>query len=152
MILCFASCLSFPFKLIYHFLPWPLLVILLFKKENWEVIRSHEILMVFGVFFLANIWVYWVSPNIFPRYLIMFMPIFLAPLFKVYFELNHSNNRLVSILHKILLGCLVLGLIATTLPMVLPYYSYIDQLYLKIIPIVLLMSGTVYYFMKCPSN
>jgi hypothetical protein len=69
---------SFPFEMIYHFLPWSLFVVFLFRKGVIERIRKNHFLWYISLVFVFNIIVYWTSPEVYPRYILMLMPLFFA--------------------------------------------------------------------------
>ncbi len=66
---------TFPIEYIFHFLPWTLPLLLLLWRKNRQLIKQNNFLSYIILVFLANIWVYWISPEIFARYLLMFVPI-----------------------------------------------------------------------------
>lgn len=67
---------TFPFEQSYHFLPWSLLMIMLFhpKFKTWMQ-GDHFIRYSFWML-LLNLPVYWMSVQVYPRYLLMFVPLF----------------------------------------------------------------------------
>ncbi len=65
----------FPVELFYHFLPWTFLVILFFRKGAIKVIRENNYYTYCGLVFLFNILIYWFSPNVYPRYFFMMVPL-----------------------------------------------------------------------------
>jgi len=85
---------TFPFEFIYHFLPWTLLVVLLFKKGVLKFIWQNELSKYFSLVFLANILVYWVSPAIYARYLFMFLPLFFGVIIYVWSEFYAQQQDL----------------------------------------------------------
>ncbi len=68
--------ISFPLEMLYHFLPWSLLLLLFLGKKVWEGITSHDFISYLALIFVANIWIYWTSPGVFPRYLFMLAPLY----------------------------------------------------------------------------
>lgn len=66
---------TFPFEMIYHFFPWFLFIVYLFDKKIIARISTDDRLVYFSLVFLANILVYWVSPDTFARYLLMLVPL-----------------------------------------------------------------------------
>lgn len=68
----------FPLELIKLLLPWSLLLVFLFFKRKALVkARVPSFLPFLLVFIVANIWVYWVSPDTRNRYLYPFFPVFI---------------------------------------------------------------------------
>jgi 4-amino-4-deoxy-L-arabinose transferase-like glycosyltransferase len=98
----------FPAELWYHFLPWTFLAIFLFKKESWQLIRKEPYLKYIGWVFVANILVYWLSPNVYPRYFFMLMPLAYTLLFYVFKHLSQKQGSvLVKIFEYTLLALMV---------------------------------------------
>ncbi|SDK60205.1 4-amino-4-deoxy-L-arabinose transferase [Catalinimonas alkaloidigena] len=79
---------TFPFEVFYHFAPWLLLLLPLFRRDFWRQLKAHPFVFYNALVFAANIIVYWTSPQVYMRYLFMFMP----PLFTVtaYFYYEHT--------------------------------------------------------------
>lgn len=107
---------TFPFEQIYHFIPWSLFLLLIFNKKLWSVIKSNSFILFNFCMLVANIPVYWLSVEVYPRYLLMFIPLF--NIIGIYslenlFPVNaHAHRRIRSFLWVILLvvGVLFLGL------------------------------------------
>ncbi len=83
--------LTFPFEMTYHFLPWSLMGILALHPKVWRWIRQDEFTVFQSVVFLANIVVYWLSPEVYPRYLLMLAPLFFGVGLRLYEE--HAGRR-----------------------------------------------------------
>lgn len=102
--------ITFPFETLYHFLPWSLISILFFTPGARKVLFKNDFLrFCFWVFF-ANIWIYWISPRIFPRYLFMFVPLYFGC--ALYLYQQKSKTRLSQYFHVsilVLAGATVLG-------------------------------------------
>jgi len=92
---------QFPFQFIYHFLPWTLLLPLLLWKKNRAAIWENELSRYFSLAFLFNIFIYWLSPEIYARYLFMFLPLLFGTLFFVLFK--NDNGKFVKFYFKPLL-------------------------------------------------
>lgn len=71
---------SFPFEMAYHFLPWTVLLVYLISRGSWGALKANDFAAFCLVAFLANIPVYWLSPNVYPRYLLMLFPLLFASL------------------------------------------------------------------------
>jgi len=116
---------TFPFEMIYHFLPWSLMIVFLFRKEVMKRIRRNHFLWYISLVFIFNIIVYWTSPEVYPRYILMLMPLFFAVV--GFFYLEAKNNRTyLSKLTEIVLGtALILATLSSLTPLflVLPAIS-----------------------------
>ncbi len=78
--------LDFPLQFLVDHLPWSLLLLLFYKKDNRRWIKSNPFLVFCLLFFLSNIWLYWISPGSRNRYLYVFAPFFLTPLAYLYLK------------------------------------------------------------------
>lgn len=85
----FTHIFSYPFEVIYHFLPWTLLVIFTIRKGFWSILKSNSFIYFNVVAFLLNILVYWVSPEVYPRYILMLVPL----LFTVFFYFRSQAEK-----------------------------------------------------------
>ena len=74
--------------MVYHFLPWSLLIIYLFNKQVFQWIKQKPFILFCLLIFCSNILVYWTSPEVYPRYLLM-----LAPLLFIVFTYLHEKHR-----------------------------------------------------------
>lgn len=104
--------LSFPFEMVYHFLPWSLLIIYFIGRGWLALVRRDEFIAFNLVVFLANIIVYWISPEVYPRYLLMLTPLLFSTFFYLHWihaEKRTRSFRIVEISFAVLLAVLVLG-------------------------------------------
>lgn len=86
--------LTYPFENIYHFLPWSLMVLVLFRRSVQSRIRQNPFLVYSLLVFLINIIPYWTSPEGYPRYILMLVPLIMTILFALYFEYKRENHSL----------------------------------------------------------
>lgn len=77
---------DFPLQFMIDHLPWSLLLLLLLKKENRQKLREQPFLQFCILYFVVNIWLYWISPGSRNRYLYGFAPFFLTPLAFLYVQ------------------------------------------------------------------
>ena len=68
------SILKFPADMIYHFAPWALMIICCFRKDFFRILWKEPFLKFSFIIVLANLIVYWTSPEVHARYLLMFVP------------------------------------------------------------------------------
>ncbi len=81
---------TFPLEMIYHFLPWSAFVFIFFNRRIVEIIRQNKFITYCAIIFLANIWIYWSSPEVYPRYLFMFIPLFFGTALYAYYS-NYTS-------------------------------------------------------------
>lgn len=96
---------TFPFEMIYHFLPWSLLILHFIRKGIGSQIFKNNFISFNLLIFLVNILVYWASPQVYPRYVLMHGPL----LFGVFIYLHQNNKgswqyRTVEILFFVFIG------------------------------------------------
>ncbi|MEM6264073.1 MAG: hypothetical protein AAGI38_16280 [Bacteroidota bacterium] len=72
--------LEYPGELMYHFLPWTAAGILLLIPDIRREVFKDEFVQFNALIFLVNIFVYWISPEVSPRYILMLAPLLLMPL------------------------------------------------------------------------
>jgi 4-amino-4-deoxy-L-arabinose transferase-like glycosyltransferase len=84
--------ITYPFEFIYHYLPWTLFVVLLFRKGAIQMIRKHSFFYYSSICFLLNILVYWISPQVYARYVLMLVPLFYYVLLFAYQEEEASSE------------------------------------------------------------
>ena len=72
----FVHLFTFPFEQVYHFLPWSLLILAVFNRRFMALINEHPFVKHNFWMLLLNIPVYWISVEVYPRYLLMFIPLF----------------------------------------------------------------------------
>ncbi len=82
---------AFPFEMSYHFLPWTLWLVYLLRPGGWKGLRTNDFTAFCLVAFLVNIPVYWLSPNVYPRYLLMLFPLLFAGL--LWLHRDHAARR-----------------------------------------------------------
>ncbi|MDP4274440.1 MAG: glycosyltransferase family 39 protein [Bacteroidota bacterium] len=94
---------TFPVEITYHFFPWSLMIVLLFSKNVWKRIKSDPFILYCSLIFLANILIYWISPDTYPRYLFMLIPLLFTVLFYLFDEHEKNNTLNYKILNVLLI-------------------------------------------------
>ena len=84
----------FPFEFIYHFFPWTLFILILFRKGSTGWLWKFDFTRYFILIFVANILIYWLSPAIYARYLFMFVPLLTGLVFHVYFNYRPEEEKI----------------------------------------------------------
>lgn len=87
----FLHLISYPFENLYHFFPWAILIVYAFSRRSREMIKGNDFLVFSSLAFMANIIVYWSSPEVYPRYILMLMPFFFTVVLAMHEE--HGNRR-----------------------------------------------------------
>jgi 4-amino-4-deoxy-L-arabinose transferase-like glycosyltransferase len=111
---------TFPFEEMYHFLPWTLLILPYFNRKFRTWLLENEFVRFNFWLMMANLPVYWLSVQVFPRYLLMFIPMFNLV---GYYMLQRSLAWTLTwwkIIHITFVVLVALGSIATMLMLVYP--------------------------------
>ncbi len=144
----FTHLVTYPFENIYHFLPWSIMVIYLFQKGILAKIKSVPFIAFCALIFMANILVYWFSIEVYPRYILMLIPlvfsIFLY-LHKIHYDANSIYYKIYFRIHQLLFGVLFLTPIIAlhqTMHVDIPYR------YVKLSLGLIALSFIFYYFNK----
>jgi len=66
----------FPLEQTYHFLPWSLLILLYFHPKFRTWLKENDFVRFNFWMMAVNLPVYWLSVQVFPRYILMFIPMF----------------------------------------------------------------------------
>lgn len=102
---------TFPLEQTYHFLPWSLLVLSAFHPKARTWLRENDFVRFCLLMLLVNIPVYWISVQVYPRYLLMFVPLFNLTGFFIFSKSLQETISWWRILHSIFLGMTGLGTI-----------------------------------------
>jgi 4-amino-4-deoxy-L-arabinose transferase-like glycosyltransferase len=108
----FLHILSFPLEMLYHFLPWTILTLGLFVRGMLKKIWDQPFLRYNILILGFNILPYWTSPEVFPRYILMLLPLYFVVVSWVYMELKERKQKIASVIEVILGITLILASIA----------------------------------------
>lgn len=87
--------LTYPFEVLYHFLPWGIMAVLLFAGGSFRMIRKQPFIRYLSLVFAANIIIYWTSPEVFPRYILMLVPLMFGVFAYLYMEQRKLGNKII---------------------------------------------------------
>ena len=141
---------TFPFEMTYHFLPWSLLIIYLLHRNVLSWLRDHSFIFFCCLTFCGNIIVYWTSPEVYPRYLLMLAPL----LFMIFLFLHRQHEREMTwqfkTLEKLFGGVMILICLASLLPLFLDRTQSTSFLVIKTLSISIgcLAVTFLYYYRK----
>lgn len=116
--------IQFPLDHMYHFMPWSLLLIFWLDPGFWKKLWMNDFVRFNFWIMLINIIVYWTSPQVLPRYLLMFIPLFNTV--GIYFMQQLSLKDWRSRTFYSIFGVFIIG--SGILVMVLPWYSQTSTL------------------------
>ncbi|NJK86186.1 MAG: hypothetical protein HC906_09640 [Bacteroidales bacterium] len=134
---------KFPFEFIYWFLPWSIMILSFFHKGVFtKVIASHyNRFMLFAI--LINIVVYWTSPEVYARYLLMFVPLFYTLIFTGYNFLP-SEAFLKKTIQVVLLVFSFIFSLVFLIVFFHPVKNLVNHAYLKVSLILILLVFLLY--------
>jgi len=123
--------LAFPFEMSYHFLPWTLLLIYLLQPGSWQRLRKNDFAAFTLVAFLVNIPIYWLSPNVYPRYLLMLFPLLFGSLLCLHEQHATEHSLSYRILRYTLLGLMTVCACVIPFAPLFPETSIVSNAWLK---------------------
>jgi 4-amino-4-deoxy-L-arabinose transferase-like glycosyltransferase len=136
---------SFPLEMLFHYAPWTLFVVALFQKKLGPALRRNDFIFYCLLVFLVNFPLYWLSPEVYPRYLFMFLPLIFSIFFYLYFEILDENSwqhKLVNIV--IIVICVVLFVTF----LILPFTGLTKQAVFYPVVLAIIMAFLIWYFFR----
>ena len=124
---------SFPFEHIGHLFPASLLLLFCFHKDFIPGIKANPFLKYAAIIFLANIWVYWLSPETRPRYLLMLYPLLFIIWSHAYYTFKDKLPKTNKVFEKILLVSGVFVCLAVPVALFFDLSLYVSYLEVKVI-------------------
>ena len=140
----------FPFEMTYHFLPWSLLGLFLIRPR--KSLRSFFQQPFAGFLALAlavNLPIYWISPQVFPRYLLMFLPAYFT-LGWLAWQDTDPSHWLRRGFSALFLGVGTLLLLVSWLPLILPQTADTPGLILKTAILISLLGVSAWAMWRQP--
>ncbi len=123
----------FPFQYLMDFLPFTIFIVFFFTKKNILLIWENPFTRYLILIFFFNILIFWISPVVFARYLLMFVPLAYGVLMYPYMKNPAENKRPVAIVHTVFAGAIALFIIVPLIMAMSPPSKVIDQKWLKAI-------------------
>ncbi|MDT8393033.1 MAG: glycosyltransferase family 39 protein [Bacteroidales bacterium] len=115
---------AFPLEMLYHFLPWTLLTLGLFVGGSIKKAWAHRFLRYNILILCFNIILYWASPEVYPRYILMLLPLCFAVVSWVYTDLQERGAKAAKVIEYIFGATLILAGIA---PWASPYVEMVKD-------------------------
>jgi len=137
---------TFPFEMVYHFLPWSLLILYYLRRDIRDLVQRHQFVSFLLLCFLANILVYWLSVEVYPRYLLMHAPLIFGTY--IYLHRIHQEERswqYILIDRLLFFLCLLIS-IGSLAPLFLERTREVPYLYVKCLPISLGLMGLTWLY------
>ncbi len=138
-----AHLFIFPLETLKNIAPASLLLVFMFRKDLWEMLKQNRLILFCVWIFLSNIIVYWVSPGTRSRYVYMLYPFPVMVLTYVYFYVSGTLARPMGIRKVFLVRTttvlIVLAVLACfALPWITPLQQTGNSLWLALVFVPLL--------------
>jgi len=140
----------FPVEMLYHYLPWSAGLVFVFHKGAWDKIKAHPFLLFCSLTFLVNIIIYWTSPIIYARYVIMFAPLYFGLVVFLYQESRGSTIR--TLFDGFLIVLCAVAMLGAFVP---PFYEesqHVPMIWLMAIGAFILLAVGLYCLLKYPAQ
>ncbi len=137
---------TFPVEMMYHFLPWSLMIILLIHRQSRQIVRENPFLQFLGISFLVHILLYWTSVEVYPRYLLMHAPLFFGFFLGIYQGLDRDRPWIVKVYEGMLFLLILLFLGACTWIFFWERAQFVSNYFVKGVALSLSMFSIVVLF------
>ncbi len=136
----------YPFQNTYDFFPWSIMVIYLFRKDIIKILFQNEFIKYCAIIFGVNILVYWASIEVYPRYILMLIPILFSVF--LYFHKTHYDDetRLYKVFMYFSIGTIIVGAILAVIFASMERLNDVPMPYLKSIVVMVPLSLIAFYF------
>jgi 4-amino-4-deoxy-L-arabinose transferase-like glycosyltransferase len=139
---------TFPFEMVYHFLPWSLMILFFIRRDLNLVIRQDGFVTYNMLIFFANILVYWVSVEVYPRYLLMFVPLIFSAFLHLYLKDKAAHKPLFRLLEMLFFTSCIIITMGSFLPLFLERTQATAYLYPKTLSVALLLALLTTFYWK----
>jgi hypothetical protein len=143
---------QFPFEHIGHLFPASLLILFCFHKGFIHGVKQNPFLTFISVVFLANIWVYWLSPITRPRYLMMLYPL----LFILWSHAYYTYREQLPVISKLVDRILLILALAVCLGIPAAYFfelqSFVTYQNTKIVFLLLISIGITFMIWRLKTS
>lgn len=141
---------TFPFEIIYHFLPWTIFAVFLIRRDFLTQLRKHDFIFFNAIIFLSNISIYWISVEVYARYLLMLIPL-LFTIIAYFIDIQTTKQtRIRKLIINIILPSLIIFFILTLIatPFIFKQIYSLSLPLIKISALVILISLTLHIYLK----
>jgi 4-amino-4-deoxy-L-arabinose transferase-like glycosyltransferase len=139
---------TFPFEMWYHFLPWTLLAVYFLRKNAWALIGRNKFITWNLLVFFTTVIPYWSSVEVYPRYLLMHVPLVFSAFFYLHFQNREEDSKMGRAVET---GFFVLCLL-TTAASLLPHFweavQHVPHLHLKAASLTVALAGLSWLYWR----
>jgi len=112
-----AHLFTFPFEVVFHFLPWTILVIYFFRKNAKRLIQESPFISWNLLVYLTTILPYWISVQVYPRYLFMHVPLLFTALFYLHAQNKKEGAKMTQVIEIVFFALCLLATAASLFPL-----------------------------------
>ncbi|GAA4465865.1 hypothetical protein GCM10023189_47130 [Nibrella saemangeumensis] len=143
--------LTFPIDMQHYYAPWMLLIVLLFRPGVRRLLTENRFILFNALTFFVNFVVYWSSPQVYARYLIMLLPLLFTVLVYIYYERTSAAAWQRRLVEGVWLAASVVVTAGTWVAMFFPETQAIAGLFWKV-PILFVVLGLIaYQYLRQPA-
>jgi 4-amino-4-deoxy-L-arabinose transferase-like glycosyltransferase len=142
----------FPYEMFYHYAPWTFLIIFTFFKGFWKTTLQNKFLKFNLLAFLFNIMPYWTSPDVYPKYIMMLMPMLITVFVYFFLKNQNENKKLSKIFETVLLVASVILSLGWFAMLFIDIFDPIGYILIKVLFLVAITSLFTYLFLKIKSQ
>jgi 4-amino-4-deoxy-L-arabinose transferase-like glycosyltransferase len=139
---------SFPFEMLYHYAPWTLFILVIIQKNIRKLIKTNDFIVYSFLVLIINLLIYWTSPQVYARFLFMFLPLLYSVLFYVFFEFIKESSWQYKFIRFLLIS--FSGLLLITF-LVLPFLKVVKEpsfIYLKCFSLAFVFAALLWMMIK----
>ena len=145
-----AKFLVKPLEMLYPYAPWSVFVLLLIQRGFWKTVRANDYLFYWTLVFFFNGLVYWTAPRIYPKYILMLVP--LAYTVGFYFYQKKQNSAWKAAVEILLLVVAAgITLLALAFPF-LPETKHFPHVWEKSLGVFAVLAVLLYLFIRLKSE
>ena len=119
----------FPLQTLGDMMPGSLLLLYAFRKDFFQVVRENKLVHFCFWMFVANYWVYWISPGAKMRYIYMLYPFIMIVLAYFFLNKRDQSSRINFFFERALQALLLLMPIAAILVPFIPELHFLKTRY-----------------------
>ena len=143
---------TFPFEMLYHFLPWSLFIFFLIRRNVWKKINQDPFIFYCTVTFLIHIPLYWISPQVYPRYVLMLFPLVFTVGYHFFKEDRAKSHIRARISYIVIVIILALVVIVFSVVPVSQIFHKVNFSILKYMIVLAGLSYCLFSFLKTRSE
>lgn len=139
---------TFPFEYIGHFLPYTIFIIFFIKKKNRKLVWNNSFTKYLILVFFFNILIFWISPIVYARYLLMFIPLAYGVLMYPFMKNPEENQGMVRIMQVIFTIAMALFVLTPFIIALSPPARVIDNKFLKAVVMSVALAIPFIFYLK----